>query len=214
MIKISPSILNADFSDLKNEILKLKNAGADMLHIDVMDGSFVPNISIGMPVIKSIRKISDIVFDVHLMIDKPERYINNFIDSGADIITFHIESTQIAPEIIKQIKSMNKKVGIAVKPSTAIKEIYPFLNELDLVLIMTVEPGFGGQSYINEMDNKIISLKNEIISRKINTLISIDGGVKLSNIKEKKELGIDIAVAGSEIFETEDLAETINQLKI
>lgn len=209
LMKISPSVLACDFSQMGKEIDKIQNA--DMIHMDVMDGIFVPNISFGADIIKSLRNKSSIPFDVHLMIKEPLKYIDSFADSGADIITFHIESDSDTLQTIKKIKSRNKKVGICIKPQTPIQAVFPYLKHIDLLLIMTVEPGFGGQKFMPEQLEKSIIVKNNFPN--LNFLIEVDGGINLETIKTVKEYPIDICVSGTCIFNSADPSETINKLK-
>ncbi len=213
MLKVSPSILSADFGNLKEEILSLEKGGADYIHIDVMDGIYVPNITFGPPVIKQIRNISHTPFDVHLMIDRPERYIKDFVDAGADIITIHEEATIHLHRVIQQIKSYGVKAGVALNPSTPLDNIKYVLDYVDMVLIMTVNPGFGGQKFIGSMERKIKDLRNIIDDRNLDVLIEVDGGIKLENAGRMKELGVDIIVVGSGIFEAEDIAERTEKFK-
>lgn len=213
MAIVAPSILSADFGNLKEQILNLEKGGADYIHIDVMDGVFVPNITFGPPVIKKIRDISKIPFDVHLMIDKPERYIEDFVKAGADIITVHEEATMHLHRTIQQIRSYGVKAGVALNPSTPIENIKYILDYLDMVLIMTVNPGFGGQKFIKSMERKIIDLRNIINDKNLDILIEVDGGIKLENAKKIIDLGADIIVAGSGIFEAEDIVERTNEFK-
>ena len=199
-IKISPSILSGDFSQLGSEIQKLEKAGADMIHVDVMDGHFVPNLTIGPPVIKALRKHSKLPFDVHLMISPVHKYIKNFADAGADIITIHPEATENLADTIKHIKSFNKKVGLSLNPDTQIDIIKDFLNEIDLVLIMSVHPGFGGQKFIPDVLKKIKDLDQIKKQKNMNFDIEVDGGINFSNSKLVKEAGANILVSGTTIF--------------
>ena len=213
MVKISPSILASDFSILGAELENIKNAGADMAHLDVMDGMFVPNMSFGMPVIESIRKKSDIVFDVHLMIEAPERYIENFLDAGADIVTFHIEATKCPEKCIELIKSRGKKAAISIKPKTPPEAIYPFLEKCDMILVMTVEPGFGGQSLIPEMFDKVRAIRNKINELGLSVDVQVDGGINDKNAPLAIEAGANVLVAGSSVFKAADRRAAISALR-
>ena len=204
IIKISPSILSADFSKLGEEIIALEKAGADYIHIDVMDGHFVPNITIGPEVIKRLRPVTKLTFDVHLMISPVNNFIKDFADAGADIITFHPEATENVSETINLIKKLGKKVGVSLKPKSQINLIEDYLNEVDLILIMSVEPGFGGQKFMPEVLDKMKKLRNIINEKKLNIDIEIDGGINFNNSKTVKASGANILVSGSTIFKEHD----------
>ena len=214
-IKISPSILSADFSKLGDEIQNLEKAKADLIHIDVMDGHFVPNITIGPEVIKKLRKYTSLPFDVHLMISPVHNFIKNFAEAGADIITIHPEATNDLSDSIKKIKSFNKKAGVSLNPETSVEKVLPVLKLIDLVLVMSVNPGFGGQKFINNTLEKVKILRKEIDTLKLKTQIEIDGGINFENAKMAKDAGVDILVSGTTIFKENggDLKKNIELLK-
>ena len=199
-IKISPSILSADFSKLGEEIIALEKAGADYIHIDVMDGHFVPNITIGPEVIKRLRPVTNLTFDVHLMISPVNNFIKDFAEAGADIITFHPEATENMSETIGLIKKLGKKVGVSLKPKSKINLIENHLNEIDLILIMSVEPGFGGQKFMPEVLDKMKELRDIVNNKKLSVDIEIDGGINFDNSKKAKDFGANILVSGSTVF--------------
>jgi len=214
-IKIAPSILSSDFSQLGNEIKRLEEAGADLIHVDVMDGHFVPNLTIGPPVIKTLKKNCSIKFDVHLMISPVHKYIKDYSDAGADIITIHPEATNDLVSSIKKIKSYNKKVGISLNPETSINKVVPILDMIDLVLIMSVNPGFGGQKFMTETLEKVSRLRKEIDVKKLKVQIEMDGGIKFENSKTAIKASVDILVSGTTIFKENggDLKKNIELLK-
>lgn len=214
MIKIAPSILSADFSKLGEEIINLHNSGADFIHIDVMDGEFVPNITFGMPVIKAIRNKTDKVFDVHLMINNPQRYIDEFILAGADIITLHYEAEKHLDRAIQYIKSKGVKAAIALNPATPTMVLKDIIANLDMVLIMSVNPGFGGQKFIPYSLNKIREVKEMALkANNPNILIQVDGGIDKNNVKDVIEAGANVIVAGSAVFGDGNLEENIKALR-
>lgn len=213
MVKVSPSVLAADFTRLGEEVLDIERAGADMVHLDVMDGKFVTNISFGLPVIEALRKKSGMVFDVHLMIDSPEVYIDRFIDAGADIVTFHTEATSDVDAALDIIKKRGKLAAVSVKPNTPIETVYPYLEKCDMVLVMTVEPGYGGQALIPETLQKVRKLKAEVDARGLDIDIQVDGGIKPENAKDAISAGANILVAGSSVFKASDRKAAIDALR-
>lgn len=210
MIKLAPSILSADFARLLEDVKKVENAGCEYLHIDVMDGHFVPNITLGPQVVKSLRKDVNMVFDAHLMIEKPDNYIKDFVDAGCDIIVVHQEACKHLHRTIQNIKSYGIKAGVSLNPATPIDSIKHILEDIDMVLIMTVNPGFGGQSFIEGMIPKIEELKALIDNRGLNIDIQVDGGIKPNNVDKVVKAGANVIVAGSAIFNSDDIQATVN----
>lgn len=213
MIKLAPSILSADFANLERDIKMVEQAGAELLHIDVMDGHFVPNITIGAPVVKSLRKVSNLVLDVHLMISQPENYIKDFADAGADIITVHAEAATHLHRLIQMIKKEGCMAAVALNPATPLSVLDYVLEDLDMVLIMSVNPGFGGQKFIPSALDKIKTLRSMINEKNLNIDIQVDGGIGLDNIAEVVSCGANVLVAGSAIFNTPDPALAIKKMK-
>jgi len=213
MVKVAPSILSADFGKMAEAVSFLKEWGADWVHCDVMDGNYVPNITFGMPMIKALRKYSDMFFDVHLMIDKPERYIQQFCDAGASLITFHPDASENVQQGIDIAKKNNVLIGLVVNADKDISIVEPYLSQLDVVLIMTVQAGFGGQSFREDCLKKVESIYNERKKNKYKYLIEIDGGVSLKTIDACKKAGCDVVVAGSAVFNADDKKEIIKQLR-
>ena len=213
MIKISPSILSCDFSRFGEEVVNTELAGADMIHLDVMDGVFVPNMSFGFPLIECVRDKSRAVFDVHLMIDKPERYIERFIKAGADIITFHVEACEDPRAALESIRALGKKAAISVKPNTPVSEIYEYLELCDMVLVMTVEPGYGGQVLIPACLEKVRTLREEITRRGLDIDIQVDGGINSETAKAAIAAGANVLVAGSAVFKAADRKAAIDALR-
>lgn len=208
---LAPSLLAADFTKLGKQILDTKKCGAQYIHIDVMDGMFVPSISFGMPVIESIRPITDQFFDVHLMINEPERYIEEFARIGADGITFHVEATKDPQAVIDLIHKSGAKAGISLKPGTALEEIYPYLSSVEMVLIMSVEPGFGGQTFLNSAYGRIDTLRKYIDNNDLNVAIEVDGGIGKKNVKDVIKAGASVIVAGSAVFRKRSVKANIKK---
>ena len=213
MIYIAPSLLAADFSNLAQDIERIRQAGANYLHLDVMDGVFVPNISFGPPVIESIRKKTKLFFDVHLMIKHPQRYIDNFVKAGADSITIHYESTSRPRDAIMKIKDHDVKAGIAISPNTPYEAVLPYLDIVDMVLVMTVEPGFGGQPMIPETLQKVRAIKNYVDEHEIKVDIEVDGGITAENVHLALKAGANVIVAGSAIFRSKTPSKVIKQMR-
>lgn len=215
MIKISPSVLSADFANLAEVVVETEKSGAEYIHLDVMDGCFVPNLTFGAPVIAAMRKHGKITFDVHLMIYEPIRYIDDFAKAGADYITIHLEACKDVAATLEKIKSHGIKAGISIKPATDVSEILPYIKYLDLILIMSVEPGFGGQSFIPNALDKIKKAKEIVLEHKPDILIEVDGGITNENIADIYKAGADIAVAGSSVYRAKGLTvkEAVEELK-
>ena len=213
MIYISPSVLACDFSKLGKEVAEIQKGGAEMAHLDVMDGMFVSNMSFGFPIIESLRKVSDIIFDVHLMIHAPERYVERFAEAGADIITFHYEAASDSAALLKKIRSLGKKAAISVKPGTPIDVVYPLLPLCDMVLVMTVEPGYGGQAMIPACLDKVKALRAEIDRQGLSVDIQVDGGINEKTAGQAIAAGANVLVAGSAVFRAEDKSAVIRALK-
>ncbi len=210
---ISPSILASDFSHLADEVISIEKAGADLVHIDVMDGIFVPNITLGAPVIKCLKGKTKLPFDVHLMIEEPKRYIDDFAKAGADIITFHIEATDDIEGTIAQIKKQGIKAAVSLKPNTPAEAVFPYLDDLYMVLVMTVEPGFGGQSFMPGMMPKVRAIREEAEKRGLDLRIQVDGGIDDKTVSQAVENGADVLVAGSYVFKAHDRKEAIEKLR-
>lgn len=212
-MKVAPSLLSCDFAKMGEEIVRVDQAGADMIHLDVMDGHFVPNLTIGPAIIKALRPYTKLPFDVHLMIEHPLDYIDAFADAGADIITFHLEASSDPDETIRKIESRGVKPGVVIKPKTPAKAVFPYLDKVYMVLVMTVEPGFGGQKFMADMMPKVEAIKAEIEKRNLNVLIEADGGIAADTAAVTAKAGVDVCVSGTGIFKAKDVAEAVKILK-
>lgn len=212
-MKIAPSLLSCDFAKMGEEIVRMDKAGADYMHLDVMDGAFVPNITFGAPVIKAVRSLTDVPFDVHLMIDNPYNYIDDFVNAGADIITFHVEAKSDIKATIDKINNANVKAGLVIKPNTPASAVFPYLKNIYMVLIMTVEPGFGGQSFMADMMPKVAEIKAEAEKQGTEIVIEADGGINDKTIAQCAKAGIDICVSGTGVFKADDAKQAIADLK-
>lgn len=210
---VAPSLLSCDFSKMGAEVQRMDAAKADFMHLDVMDGHFVPNLTFGAPVIKALRPLTEVPFDVHLMISEPLKYIDDFADAGADIITFHVECDSDIQQTVAKIKSRGVKPGLVIKPGTPASCVFPYLKDLYMVLVMTVEPGFGGQSFMKNMLVKVREIREEAEKRQVKLLIEADGGISEKNIADVSKAGVDICVAGTAVFKADDPAEAVQKLR-
>ncbi len=212
-MKVAPSLLSCDFANMGEEIKKVDRAGADWIHLDVMDGHFVPNLTIGPAIVSAVRPYTKLPFDVHLMIDYPLDYIDAFADAGADIITFHIESMSDILMTIDKIKSRNIKPGLVIKPNTPAEDVFPYLDKVYMILVMTVEPGFGGQSFMADMMPKVTAIKKECARRNLNVLIEVDGGISEKTAPTASKAGVDVCVSGTGVFKAQDTAAAVAAIK-
>ena len=212
-MKVAPSLLSCDFANMGEEIKKVDRAGADLIHLDVMDGHFVPNLTIGPAIVSAVRPYTKLPFDVHLMIDYPLDYIDAFADAGADIITFHIESMSDILMTIDKIKSRNIKPGLVIKPNTPAEDVFPYLDKVYMILVMTVEPGFGGQSFMADMMPKVTAIKKECARRNLNVLIEVDGGISEKTAPTASKAGVDVCVSGTGVFKAQDTAAAVAAIK-
>lgn len=212
-MKVAPSLLSCDFAKMGEEVVRVDQAGADLIHLDVMDGHFVPNITIGPGIVSAVRPFTKLPFDVHLMIDDPLDYIDAFANAGADIITFHIEARSDPLATIEKIRQKGIKAGLVIKPKTPVEAVFPYLDQLYMVLVMTVEPGFGGQSFMADMMPKVTALKNECKKRELDVLIEVDGGISEKTVGAAAAAGADICVSGTGVFKAKDMKEAIRFLQ-
>ncbi len=212
-MKVAPSLLSCNFANMGEEIKKVDRAGADWIHLDVMDGHFVPNLTIGPAIVSAVRPYTELPFDVHLMIDYPLDYIDAFADAGADIITFHIEAMSDILMTIDKIKSRNIKPGLVIKPNTPAEDVFPYLDKVYMILVMTVEPGFGGQSFMEDMMPKVTAIKNECARRNLNVLVEVDGGISEKTAPTASKFGVDICVSGTGVFKAQDTAAAIESIR-
>lgn len=212
-MKVAPSLLSCNFAEMGKEVIRVDKAGADLIHLDVMDGHFVPNLTIGPAIIKAVRPYTKLPFDVHLMIDYPLDYVDQFADAGADIITFHLEAKSDPVQTIDKIISRGIKPGVVIKPNTPAETVFPYLDKVYMVLVMTVEPGFGGQSFMEDMMPKVTAIKEEIQKRGLEVLVEVDGGISEKTVGAASDAGADICVSGTGVFKADDMEQAIKKLK-